>query len=200
MPTLTDLARRLNQRGTGGLSPLILLTDCHRLPDPTVLLQRLPMPCLIILRHPDAVFLRQLAQRVTPLCQAQGHKVLIANEARLAWQVGADGLHLSESALSAGRAWWKLWSPPHWILTAAAHSPLALQRAEKAGVAAVLLSPVFATRSHPGGQTLGSLRFAQWARGFSGDVYALGGIQRETICRLLPGPASGVAGIDLFQA
>jgi thiamine-phosphate pyrophosphorylase len=82
-----------------------------------------------------------------------------------------------------------------WIVTAAAHSPIAIRLAARLGVDAVLLSPVFATASHPDARTLGPLRFARWARESPVPVYALGGIDAARARRLRGSGAVGFAGI-----
>ena len=56
--------------------------------------------------------------------------------------------------------------------------------AARARADAVLLSPVFATRSHPGGRALGPLRFLMLARQSPLPVIALGGMTRQRAARL----------------
>lgn len=87
-------------------------------------------------------------------------------------------------------------------VTAAAHSRRAVYTAYRAGVDAVLISPVFPTRSHPGGKTLGIIRFAAlatYANSLGLGVYALGGMTDQTkIRRLKPLSIIGIAGISRF--
>ena len=64
------------------------------------------------------------------------------------------------------------------------------------GADAVLVSPVFPTASHPGGRTLGLLRFARLARASRLPVYALGGISAASQRRLKNLPIAGIAGIS----
>jgi thiamine-phosphate pyrophosphorylase len=89
------------------------------------------------------------------------------------------------------------------IVTAAAHSEPAIVAAAKAGVEAVLLSPVFPTASHPGGATLGVVRFARLAHlaaSLGLFVYALGGVTDGAKIRRLAGSgASGIASIGYFR-
>ena len=49
---------------------------------------------------------------------------------------------------------------------------------------AVLLSPVFATRSHPGAPSLGPLRFLLMAQKAALPVIALGGMTAQRAARL----------------
>ncbi|EGD57636.1 thiamine monophosphate synthase [Novosphingobium nitrogenifigens DSM 19370] len=76
---------------------------------------------------------------------------------------------------------------------ATAHDMGELAGAARARVDAVLLSPVFPTRSHPGAKGLGPLRFALMARQCPLPVLALGGMDRRRAERLR---AYGFAAID----
>jgi thiamine-phosphate pyrophosphorylase len=59
---------------------------------------------------------------------------------------------------------------------ATTHNLREIGRANRFGAQAVLLSPVFPTRSHPGGSALGRLKFLTLARHARGPVIALGGM------------------------
>lgn len=220
--SLADDARRLNLRARRRRGPnksadpgseraarairlpaLILLTDEQRLADPVEAVARLPRGSAVILRHhgvpPDERL--ALAGALRAVTRRRGILLLIAagdrGGADLARAVDADGIHLSERLLRRG--------PPHvrkpgWWVTAAVHSPAALRMAAERGVDAVLLSPVFATASHPGARTLGPLRFAAWAHASRIPVYALGGIDDRSAARLRLSRACGLAGIAAFAA
>lgn len=73
------------------------------------------------------------------------------------------------------------------------HSLRELRRAGRAQ--AVLLSPVFPTRSHPGGRVLGPLRWQAIAAHAQVPVIALGGMNARRAKRL---KARAWAGIDAF--
>ncbi|WP_366409681.1 thiamine phosphate synthase [Novosphingobium sp. 17-62-19] len=76
---------------------------------------------------------------------------------------------------------------------ATAHSLREIAMAAREGADAVLLSPVFATRSHPGAAALGTVRFLLLARRSPLPVIALGGMTRARAVRL---PVAGWAAID----
>jgi thiamine-phosphate pyrophosphorylase len=194
--TLADLARRLNSRHPQGgpLPSLILLTDPARLPDPLPYLDRLPRGGAVVLREPDPARRAIAARRLLRACRRRGLKVLIAGDPRLAFAIGADGVHWPEAHVKrlAGAA---RRLHPGWLITAAAHSPAALRLAARAGADAALLSPVFATRSHPEAPMLGAVRFAGWVWAAPLPVYALGGVDAKTARRLMPTNAVGLAAI-----
>lgn len=70
------------------------------------------------------------------------------------------------------------------IRLATAHSMREIGAAVRAGADAILLSPVFPTRSHPGGKVLGPVRFLLLARQSPLPVIALGGMTRLRASRL----------------
>jgi len=181
----------------GRLPLLILVTDRARLPDPAPAIGRLPPGSAVILRHYDAPDRADLARRTAALCRRRGVRLLIAGDWRLAAAGGADGVHLPEAMAWRGRPAWGGTQPrrPGFLVTAAAHSPAALWRAARAGADAALLSPVFATASHPDADAIGVARFAAWCRGAPLPVYALGGVGPGTARRLAGTGAAGVAGL-----
>ncbi len=186
--TLAELARRLK---VPGLPPLILMTDGRRLPDPAAAVACLPRGSAVIARHRNGLALEALARGLIGPCCRRGVRLLVSGEARLAWSVGADGVHLPEALARRG----PIRRRPGWLVTAAAHSPAALARAADAGADAALLSPVFTTASHPDRPPLGPLLFAAWCRESPLPVYALGGISAGTAPRLMVSSLAGFAGI-----
>jgi thiamine-phosphate pyrophosphorylase len=190
------------RKGAHHLPRLILVTDETRLPDPAAAIRRLPPGAAVILRHYGAPDRPALARRLAALCRRRGVRLLIAGDWRLAAAVGADGVHLPEAMARRGPAAWGWGGPrrPGFFITAAAHSPAALWRAARAGADAALLSPVFATASHPGAAGIGVTRFATWCRRAPLPVYALGGIDRRTARRLAGAGAAGFAFLGALTA
>jgi thiamine-phosphate pyrophosphorylase len=109
------------------------------------------------------------------LARAKGHLVALAGSRTEARRWGADLAYGSRGDL------------------APVHSLHELGRAAQA--AAVLLSPVFPTRTHPGAATLGPLRFRLLAARAKLPVIALGGMNPRTAKRL---GWNYWAGIDAF--
>lgn len=185
-------------RGPGGWPAFILMTDAARLADPVAAARALPPNSAVIFRHYGVSGREDLARRLVAVARRRNFKVLIAADARLALKVGADGLHLPEAMAAHGSGLWRAWRRPGWLVTAAAHSPAALFRAKAAGADAAVLSPVFATASHPQAAALGAVRFASWCRRSPLPVYALGGLTASGVRRLKGSGALGFAGISGF--
>ncbi|MEX2451202.1 MAG: thiamine phosphate synthase [Rhodospirillales bacterium] len=180
------------------MPPFILMTDETRLPDPLAVIPTLPRGGAVLLRHYASPVRTELAHALAPVCRRHGIRLLIAGDARLAEAVGADGLHLPEAMLWRGPHRWRCWCTPRRIVTAAAHSPAALRAAARLGVDAALLSPVFATPSHPHAPALGVARLARWVYASPVPVYALGGIDACNVRRLTGCKIIGIAGIGGF--
>jgi thiamine-phosphate pyrophosphorylase len=147
-------------------------------------LERLPRGSGIVFRHYglDVKGRTGLLQRVLKVAQHRRLLVVVAGEARLR----ADGVH-GVSGPRAGRA----------IRTASAHCLKEIRAAERAGIDLLFVSPVFATRSHPGARTLGRRGFAALARRTKLPVIALGGMN-DRRARTLIG-AYGWGGIDAWS-
>jgi len=146
---------------------------------------RLPPGSGIVFRHyrlPQAER-RALFERVKAAARRRGLVLLLAGPAAEAASWGADGSHGRGSGFG--------------LRTAPAHDRRGIRAAERAGAAAVFLSPVFPTRSHPGARALGPARFTMLARRASLPVIALGGMN-ATRARALRG-AWGWAGIDAWS-
>jgi len=147
-------------------------------------LERLPRGSGVIFRHYATPNRRQLYDRVRAITRRRRLLLLLGGSPREAAAWRADGAH--------GRSPHRLVARPL-VRTAPAHDARELTGAI---AHAILLSPVFATRSHDGARTLGPLRFAMLARCSSLPVVALGGMDAGRFRRLAPLGAYGWAGID----
>lgn len=172
------------------LPALVLMTD-ERLADPVASVRALPRGSMVILRAKDGAVRTALAAKLRPLTRSQGTGLLVADDAELAQRIGADGIHLPEARANQATHWRA--RHPGWIITAAAHSPRAAQVRD---VDAVLLAPVFATRSHPGNRHLGAILTRIIALQTRRPVFALGGINAATARKLRGAKLAGFAAID----
>jgi thiamine-phosphate pyrophosphorylase len=161
---------------------VVLLSDArndHRL-ESTIF--RLSPGSALVFRHyhlpPSAR--RARFEVLRRLCARRGVLMITAGEAR-GWR--ADGRYASPQGL--GRA--------PGLRLATAHSLAEIGAAVRARASAVLLSPVFPTRSHPGAPVLGPVRFLLLARRAPLPVIALGGMTVRRAARL---PVWGWAAID----
>ncbi len=190
---LARAAARLNAEAGLALPSLVLMTDDVRLADPLAAARVLPWGAAVIVRSRDAAERAALAEAVMAIARQRHLFVLVAEDGDLASRLGADGLHLPEANVAQALRWRT--RRPRWLITAAAHSARALLRAKAARADAALLSPVFATASHPGGAAFGPLRFCRLAGQSPLPVYALGGIGGANAGRLAGSRLAGLAAI-----
>ena len=132
-----------------------------------------------------------LAAQLKSVCDARGLFLLIGADPGLAERIGADGVH-------APRWWAPQQAPPGMLLTAACHDAASLARAAAMGVTAALLSPAFATQSHPEANGLGADAFRALAANALLPVLALGGVDETNAHRLAGRNVAGIAAIGAF--
>lgn len=180
-----------------GLPLWYVMTDIDRLPDPAAFIPDLPDQSAVIVRDTDSERQFETLRRLLPGCRAHG-VTLIGSLNRPPRTFFGDGIHIPERSLR----YWKQTDitrlQPH-ILTTSAHSSWSLRKAAWFGVDACLVSPVFATKSHPGSASLGLSRFATICRNTSLPVVGLGGMSMQQSRRILMAGAIGIAGISLFE-
>lgn len=173
---------------------LVLVSDPMRLPDPRALAARLPPGAAVLARAVAPGVLAGLAG----ILRARQAGLIIGGDGRLALRLGA-GLHLPDRDGVAGLLpFLRARRGRGLLLTAAVHGRRGLARARRLRADAVLVSPVFPTRSHPGARALGPLRWAALARRAGRPAIALGGIGPGNAGRL-PRWAAGLAAIDGFR-
>lgn len=133
-------------------------------------LARLPRGSGFVFRHYHLNGPERLARfrALRRIARARGHRVVLADSALTAREWGADGIYGSPRALWPRRA--------GLIHLATAHDLGELGLAARLGADAALLSPVFPTATHPGGRSLGAVRFRLLARQAGLPVIALGGM------------------------
>jgi len=198
MEALWRAARTLRRPGARWkrLPPLLFFTDPVRTPRPGAVLAALPRGAGIVFRAFGARGALAEGRTLARLARRRGVKLLVGADAALAAALRADGVHLPERL--CGRAGDIARLRRRFLVTGAAHGAAAIRRARRSGVDAVVISPVFPSRSPSAGRPLGPRRFAVLARGAGLPAYALGGVTAANIRRLRGCGAIGVAAIGAF--
>lgn len=141
-------------------------------------LDRLPEHSGLVFRHyhlgPEQRRTRfeELAKR----CRTRRHLVILAGKSAMAREWGADGAYGSVDSLHK--------SGENGLRLATVHDEAEIDAANRAEVDAMFLSPVFATRSHPGAAGLGKERFLALAARAEAPVIALGGMNAARAAEL----------------
>jgi thiamine-phosphate pyrophosphorylase len=187
---------RQGQGKLRGKVPGVWLMTDERINDTDLLraVGRLPRGSAVIFRHyslPENQR-RALFDRLRRAARRRHVLILLAGEAGQARAWGADGYH--------GRTSRPFSTPGDWLHSAPVHNHRELVAAQRAGADVLLISPLFATRSHPGARSLGPVRFAALARSASVPVIALGGVKKQHVALVRMLSASGYAAIDGLSA
>lgn len=132
-------------------------------------LRRLPRGSGFIYRHYHLAPQKRAARfaELFRIARSLDHLIALADSATMAREWGADGIYGAPSSLRAEH---------DLIVLATAHDLDEIELANRIPANAVLISPVFATRSHPGTDILGSDGFHLLARRAQMPVIALGGM------------------------
>lgn len=186
---LASLAQRLGGPH-GHLPALFAFTDPVRTPDPLALAHHLPMGCGLVLRTFGQPSLENAAFALGAVARARGLTLLIAADPDLARAVGAEGVHWPQARLGdAARARFS------GLQTASAHNPSAVRRAQNL-VDAVFVSTAFASKSTSARRPLGPFRLAAYSRRSTAPVFALGGVNLNTVNTLRRTGVAGVAAVE----
>lgn len=156
---------------------LWLLTDRRNDAGLEAAIARLPRGSGIIFRHYhlEGPARRARFAALARLARRKGHRIVLAGDIRTARRWGADGAYGPPGRMARR---------PGLLRLATAHGLGELGEARRAGADAVLLSPVFPTRSHPGAEALGPVRFRLLALHAAMPVIALGGMAPAAARRL----------------
>lgn len=131
----------------------------------------------------------------TPLAE---RRRLFARVARIAQRRRLVLVRAGADRLGRGEAGVHGWAFTTGLRTMPAHSRRELVAARRMRADAVFVSPVFATRSHPGSARLGRARFGLLIADAEAPVIALGGMDERRF-RSLPRKVHGWAAIDAWS-
>lgn len=142
-----------------------LLSDARNDAVLEMVLANLPESSGFVFRHYhlDGMSRRARYDELAALCRRRGHVVVLAGSAD--WP--ADGVYGAPEALTSRTDRMRL---------ATAHDAREVALANRAKADGIFLSPVFQTRSHPGGAALGAEKFHLLAALAECPVIALGGM------------------------
>ncbi len=151
------------------LPALWLVSDARNDDRIEAVLARLPRGSGLVFRHYHLPPQERRARfnALARTARRFGHVMVLAGEARQARAWKAHGVYGAADRLAQG---------PGVPRLVTVHNLRELAKAHRARADAVLISPLFATASHPGGQTLGPVRFRLLASRSTVPVIALGGV------------------------
>lgn len=177
--------------GSKALPKAWFMTD-PRYADPVEIVKRLPIGCGVIIRHYDDPGRVKLISSIKQAAKAKALPILIAGDDSLAADAQVAGVH------------WPAWAKPQAadediISVHAVHNEAELYRAAQYQADAVIISPIFPTRSHEGLHYLGIKGLEQLLNKTHLPAYVMGGITLERLAGLSHLNISGFAGISCFE-
>ncbi|MDG1438478.1 MAG: thiamine phosphate synthase [Emcibacteraceae bacterium] len=196
---LSEISKELNRESRfKGMPRLIFMTDQMAQPYPEDVIDRMPEGSMVILRDYDDEDRYDLAKALLYICKSKGIIFLVAGDLTLSLMVEADGIHLPEYMMGELPKIRK--NHPDIIITTAAHSEEAVQNADMHDVYAVLLAPIFPTKSHPEtfndkSQVIGAGNLNEICKKCKSAIYALGGVNNETALTIMHSRIAGFAAI-----
>ncbi|WP_240504428.1 thiamine phosphate synthase [Tsuneonella mangrovi] len=154
------------------LPDLWLLSDARNEDSLDRAIAALPPGSAFVYRHYhlDPATRRARWDALLPRLRAGGHLAILSGSDDEAQGWGADGSYGPPEAI--GEA-------PQLLRIAAVHDAIEIAHANAAGADAVMLSPVFPTRTHPDREALGPERFHALSALAEMPVIALGGMDYE---------------------
>lgn len=138
----------------------------------------------------DAAFLEE-ARRFVDLCRRLGAVSIINDRVDIALASGADGVHVGQSDLEAGRA--RALLGPGKIIGVSAHSRSEARRAREAGADYLGCGAAFATGTKSDAKPIPRETIRAVTAAVDIPVVAIGGVSRENILELKGLGLAGVA-------
>jgi thiamine-phosphate pyrophosphorylase len=150
--------------------------------------ERLPQGAGIVFRHYSLAreVRGRMAVRLAETADQRGITLAVGGDVELARRAGANLVHNPASS-ARGLSF-----------SVSVHSAHEAEAAGSAGADLVFVSPVYATRSHPGREPLGPRRAAEIARAAAVPAIALGGMDAQKFALLEREGFYGWAGIDAW--
>ncbi len=200
METLSRTAARLRPWLVRGkpLPNLLFFTDPQRTPDPEAVAERLPAGAAVVFRAFGAADAAEQGGRLREITRRRGLMLLVGADAALALDIQADGLHLPERL--AAQALDLRPAHPGWLITTAAHDLAAALAGAAAGADALVVSPIFPSRSPSAGAPLGVESLKRIVEALETPVYALGGVRAGTAEQLVDMGIVGIAAVEALNA
>lgn len=134
-----------------------------------------------------------VAELALAICRKHGALLIFNGSIDMALEARCDGVHLSSEALMKHQERPVL---EGFLFSAACHTKEEISQAERISADFIVLSPVFATKSHPEAIPMGWPRFTELVAGARIPVFALGGMSPEMLEEAKKHRAWGIAAIS----
>lgn len=142
----------------------------------------------------DEEFLAE-AERFVALCREKGAVSIINDNVEIAMKTNADGVHVGQEDLAAGRV--RALLGPSKIIGVSVHTPEEARAAQAAGADYLGTGAAFPTDTKKGASTMSLAEIGAVTASVNIPVVAIGGISRKNILELR---GCGLAGVSVISA
>ena len=181
---LLDYSKEIRSKDNK-LPKVIIIFDDELFDKKKLLKLKIPKKSAFLLRSYETKKRKKIAKQLLKFCKMKKIKLLIGSDIKLAEDIKADGIHFPEYMIKKNKINWidikNVKSKKRWIITTSVHSIQSLKKAEGLDIDAVLLSPVFPSKSHPNSKSLGLNKFSKIVKKTKLPIYALGGINIKNV-------------------
>ncbi len=185
----------LSRKRPSRLSPFIYMTDPDRGLEPEKAAETLPEGAAIIYRHFGANNRNEISGALRQITFNRGLQFLIGDDPELAVSSGADGVHFRRDAKLQAPILWRR-RCPDWLISMAGLKHTQSYSGDLSCLDGLIVSPVFPSDSVSAGDPLGTNAFSNVCQTLPVPVFALGGINEQTVPELLGSGAAGLAGVS----
>ena len=193
---LLDYSKEIRSKDNK-LPKVIIIFDDELFNKKKLLKLKIPKKSAFLLRSYQTKKRKKIAKQLLKFCKMKKIKLLIGSDIKLAEDIKADGIHFPEYMIKKNKINWidikNVKSKKRWIITTSVHSIQSLKKAEGLDIDAVLLSPVFPSKSHPNSKSLGLNKFSKIVKKTKLPIYALGGINIKNVKSLIETDIIGYA-------
>ncbi len=149
----------------------------------------------IILRNYKDPINKENLQKIKYFCKNNNRKLFLANDLKLAVNLGLDGAYLPSFNKELGLKKFSL--KKNFIVMGSAHNYKEISFKQNQGVDIIFLSPLFVTKNYR--KKLDVVRFNILSRFSKKKIIALGGINNKNKKKLKIANAYGFSGISYFE-
>ena len=193
---LLDYSKEIRSKDNK-LPKVIIIFDDELFNKKKMLKLKIPKKSAFLLRSYQTKKRKKIAKQLLKFCKMKKIKLLIGSDIKLAEDINAHGIHFPEYMIKKNKINWisikNVKSNKKWIVTTAVHSMRSLKKAENLDIDAVLLSPIFPSKSHPNHKSLGLNKFSKIVKKTKLPIYALGGINIKNVKSLIETDIIGYA-------
>ena len=138
---------------------------------------------------------RQKAFEIKKYCKKNNIKFYISNNVNFAKNIKADGIHISRFDRNTNYI-----NREKFDVIGTTHNQLDYYFKKQQGCKSLFISPIFKTKKYSENKVLGTIKFNLLSKDWNKPVYALGGISKKNIIKIINTNAVGIGGVNYIES